>query len=153
MDYHYTIPGPDGPGSMGEGGHSPSVDPPITTALILDPTGPGYRLDSKLVAELSAPLPKKCSSFLRLLPFLSLTFILLSILVLYSEVATHMSISTPGGPEDITSTQTATISTTTRAPRGVTVKVDKFVEMVKFYKSVKFEKFDKRLRYDAMCQV
>ena len=49
MDYHYTIPGPNGPGSMrGGGGHDPASNPTLlTTALILDPTGPGYRLDSK----------------------------------------------------------------------------------------------------------
>ena len=56
-DHNHPIPETAVSGSKGEGGHSPSVDPPITTALILDPTGPGYRLDSKLVAELSAPLP------------------------------------------------------------------------------------------------
>ena len=50
-------------------------------------------------------------------------------MVLYSEVSTHMSITTQGGPEDITSTQTATISTTTSAPRGVKVKVDTFLQL------------------------
>ena len=84
MDYHYTIPGPAGPGSMrGGGGHDPASNPTLlTTALILDPTGPGYRLDSKLVAELSAPLPKKPFSFLRFLLFLALPLLLLGSLAL-----------------------------------------------------------------------
>ena len=129
QNHDVTIPGSIDPGSKGGEAHNLTDDPPITTALLLDPTGPGYRLDSKLVAELSAPLPKRFSSFLRFLPFLSLAFILLSTMVLYSEVSTHMSITTQGGPEDITSTQTATISTTTRAPRGVKVKVDKFLQL------------------------
>ena len=46
-DHHYTIPGSIDPGSTSDGGHSPDAGPTITTALILDPTGPGYRLDSK----------------------------------------------------------------------------------------------------------
>ena len=46
-DHHYTIPGSADPGSTDDGGHSPDVDTTITTALLLDPTGPGYRLDSK----------------------------------------------------------------------------------------------------------
>ena len=127
MDYHYTIPGPDGPGSTDDGGHSPAVDPTLTTALILDPTGPGYRLDSNLVAELSAPLPKKTFSFLRFLPFPLLAFFLLSTLALYSDIATHMSNTTSGGPEDLTGTQVASTSTTTSAPRGVQVRIDKFL--------------------------
>ena len=47
QNHDVTIPGSIDPGSMDEGGHTPSVDPPITTALLLDPTVPGYRLDSK----------------------------------------------------------------------------------------------------------
>ena len=47
MDYHYTIPGPTGPGSMTGEAHNLTENPTLTTALILDPTGPGYRLDSK----------------------------------------------------------------------------------------------------------
>ena len=80
MDYHYSIPGSADPGSIGDGGHSPAVDPTITTALILDPTGPGYRLDSKLVAELSAPLPTKNFSFPR---FPSFSFSLYSFSALW----------------------------------------------------------------------
>ena len=119
MDYNSGIPGSADPGSMGAGAHYPDVDPSLTTALILDPTGPGYRLDSKLVAELSAPLPKKTFSFLRLLLFLVLPLLLLGSLALYSEVAIHMSITTPDGTEDLASIQKASISTTTSAPCGV----------------------------------
>ena len=49
MDYNSGIPGSADPGSMGAGAHYPDVDPSLTTALILDPTGPGYRLDSKFL--------------------------------------------------------------------------------------------------------
>ena len=90
MDYNSGIPGSADPGSMGAGAHYPDVDPSLTTALILDPTGPGYRLDSKLVAELSAPLPAK-TFFLPRFPFLLLfPLLLLGTLALYSEVAMYM---------------------------------------------------------------
>ena len=58
-DHAIPIPGSSDPGSTNSGqDHNLPGDPPITTALLLDPTVHGYRLDSKLVAELSAPLPK-----------------------------------------------------------------------------------------------
>ena len=119
MDYHSQIPGAAAPGSMGAGAHYPDVDPSLTTALILDPTGPGYRLDSKLVAELSAPLPTKTFSFPRFPLLLLVLLLLLGTLALYSEVAIHMSITTPDGTEDLASIQNARISTTTSAPHGV----------------------------------
>ena len=50
MDHFTTVLEPSG---------SSSIEPQYTTALLLDPTGLGYHLDSKLVAELSAPLPKR----------------------------------------------------------------------------------------------
>ena len=63
--YQCPIPGSADPGSIPGEAHNLTDDPTITTALLLYPTGPGYRLDSKLVAELSAPLPKKVAT----LPF------------------------------------------------------------------------------------
>merc|ERR1712187_477232 len=40
-----------------------------------------------------------------------------------------MSNTTPGGTEDLTSTQDVGISTTTSAPRGVPVRIDKFLQL------------------------
>ena len=129
-DHNHLIPESADPGSMAGEAHNLTDEPPITTALLLDPTGPGYRLDSKLVAELTAPLPKtKFVSFLRTLPFLLLTFFLLGTLVLYSDIATHERNTTPGGTEDLTSTQKAWFSTTTSAPRGVKVDIDTFLQL------------------------
>ena len=126
MSHHrYPIPGSDDPGSTDDGGHSPDVDTTITTALLLDPTGPGYRLDSKLVAELSAPLPKKVFPFPLFPLFLVLIPCLLGTLVLYSGVedydrdTTSVGDTTPSGPPAPTSTQDTKISATTFAPRGV----------------------------------
>ena len=118
-DHHYTIPGSADPGSTDDGGHSPDVDTTITTALLLDPTGPGYRLDSKLVAELTAPLPKKVVP-LPLFPlFLVLIPFLLGTLVLYSGVEDYYGDTTPSSPTAPTGTQVALISATTHAPSGV----------------------------------
>ena len=46
-DHNHQIPGSADPGSTGGEAHNLTDEPPITTALLLDPTGPGYRLDSK----------------------------------------------------------------------------------------------------------
>ena len=129
ITYHgVPIPESDDSGSMGDGGHSPAVDPSLTTALILDPTGPGYRLDSKLVAELSAPLPKKAASFPSLPLFLVLLPFLLGTLVLYSGIEDYERDTTPfrasgdtilSGPTVSTSTQAAKFFATTFAPDGV----------------------------------
>ena len=58
ISHSSAIPGSADPGSMGAGAHYPDVDPSLTTALILDPTGPGYRLDSKSPAPHPPPNPK-----------------------------------------------------------------------------------------------
>ena len=140
--YQCPIPGSADPGSMTGEAHNLPVDPTITTALLLDPTGPGYRLDSKLVAELSAPLPKKVAS----LPFLPFLFVLLPFLlgtlVLYFGVEDRML--PLSGPPVPTSTQDAKIYSTTSAPRGVPVDVDKFLQLnhVQATPQVSGSKFD-----------
>ena len=46
-DHSSAIPGSADPGSTSGEAHNLTAPPTLTTALILDPTGPGYRLDSK----------------------------------------------------------------------------------------------------------
>ena len=94
-DHNHQIPGSADPGSTGGEAHNLTDDTPITTALLLDPTGPGYRLDSKLVAELTAPLPKKAASFPSFPLFLVLLPFLLGTLVLYSGIEDYERDTTP----------------------------------------------------------
>ena len=54
-DHSSAIPGSADPGSTSGEAHNLTAPPTLTTALILDPTGPGYRLDSKSGPALPGP--------------------------------------------------------------------------------------------------